>query len=99
MNSIGKNWPRTREARGMLCVEPTLAEPFQGERMARREHQMPSVLRQKGPQPYWYIRYRERVYNQETKRFYKEERWYRIGYCNEMTKREAERVRDQVMAK
>ena len=44
-----------------LTSEPIHAGPSKGERMARREFQMPAVLRQKGPRPYWYIRYRRKV--------------------------------------
>jgi len=77
--------------------EPILAEPFKGQqRMARREHQMPNVLRQDGPKPYWYIRYRQKVLvgrNQISKK----EVWHRLGNCDEMTKREAHRLRDEVL--
>lgn len=64
--------------------------------MARREHQLPSVLRQDGPRPYWYIRYRRKVLvgKNQIKR---EERWHRLGYCDETTKRQAERLRDDTM--
>ena len=58
--------------------------------MARREYQKPNVLRQDGERPYWYLRYRVRLYN----RFERKEKWQRLGYCDEMTKREAERARD-----
>jgi integrase len=82
----------------MLPAEPNLAEPSQGERMARREHQLPSVLRQDGLRPYWYIRYRVRVLigKNQTRRI---ERWNRLGYCDEIGKRQAERLRDQIMQK
>jgi integrase len=66
--------------------------------MARREHQLPNVLRQDGTRPYYYIRYRVRVLNQKTTRFERKERWHTLGYCDEITKREAERARDRVMA-
>ena len=64
--------------------------------MARREHQLPNVLRQDGPRPYWYIRYRVRVLvtRNEIRR---EEKWNRLGYCDEMGKRQAERRRDEIM--
>lgn len=64
--------------------------------MVRREHQLPNVLRQEGPRPYWYIRYRIRILNQQTGRFERKEKWQNIGYCDEMTHREAERHRDNV---
>src|SRR5437764_1393686 len=48
-------------SRGNLTAESVLAGPFTGERMARREHQMPSVKRSGGKRPYFYIRYRVRV--------------------------------------
>jgi len=80
----------------MLSVERTLAEQFHGERMARREFQMPSVLQHDGPRPYWYIRYRRKmlVGRNEIRR---EEKWHRLGYCDEMTKREAERRGSEVL--
>jgi hypothetical protein len=64
--------------------------------MARREHQMPNVLRQEGPRPYWYLRYRVKVLvgKNEIKR---QEKWHRLGYCDDMTKREAKRLRDEIM--
>jgi hypothetical protein len=65
--------------------------------MARREHQLPSVLRQKGTRPYWYIRYRGRVLNNETSEFERKEKWHNLGYCDEISKREAERLRDELL--
>lgn len=80
----------------MVDAEPTLAAPFNGGRMARREFQMPSVQRQEGPRPYWYIRYRIKVLvgkNQIARR----EKWHTLGHCDEMSKREALRLRDEIM--
>ena len=65
--------------------------------MARREHQMPTVLRQEGPRPYWYIRIRVRILNQETGEFERKEKWQDLGYCGEITQRQAERLRDDVV--
>lgn len=64
--------------------------------MARREHQLPNVLRQDGPRPYWYVRYRVRVLigKNQTRRV---EKWHRLGYCDEIGKRQAERLRDDVL--
>ncbi len=64
--------------------------------MARREFQMPSVLRHKGRKPYWYIRYRRKVLVGEDQ-IKREEKWHKLGYCDEMTKREAQRLRDDIM--
>ncbi len=64
--------------------------------MARREYQNPKVKLQKGPRPYWYIRYRVWVFVDKNERKRKEKR-HLLGYCDEMTKREAERVKDEVM--
>jgi integrase len=64
--------------------------------MARREFQMPSVLRQEGPRPYWYIRYRRKVLVGKD-RIERREAWHRLGYCDEMTKREARRRREEVL--
>src|SRR5438094_6287895 len=81
---------------GMVPLKPILAAPFEGGRMARREHQMPKVLRQEGPRPYWYVRYRVKVLvgKNQIKR---QEKWHRLGYCHEMSKREANRLRDRIM--
>jgi hypothetical protein len=62
--------------------------------MARREYQKPNVLRQHGERPYWYLRYRVRLRNEQTKKSERKEKWQRLGHCDEMTKREAERARD-----
>lgn len=64
--------------------------------MARREFQMPSVLRQEGPRPYWYIRYRVKVLTGKNQ-IRRKEKWHKLGYCDEMTKREALRLRDELM--
>ncbi len=66
--------------------------------MAKREHQMPSVLKQDGDRPYWYVRYRVRILNRETKKFERKEKWHRLGDCDRTSKRQAERLRDQVVA-
>jgi len=66
--------------------------------MARREYQRPNVQRHDSPEPYWYIRYRVRVYNEEKRRFERKEKWHRLGNCKDMTKRQAEREGDRVMA-
>jgi integrase len=67
--------------------------------MARREHQMPNVLRQEGPRPYWYIRIRVRILNQETGEFERRKKWQNLGYCDEITRRQAERLRDEVVGR
>ena len=64
--------------------------------MARREFQMPSVLRYEGRRPYWYIRYRRKVLV-ERDQIEREEKWHKLGYCNEISKREAQRLRDGIM--
>ena len=62
--------------------------------MARREFQMPSVLRYEGRRPYWYIRYRRKVLV-ERDQIEREEKWHKLGYCNEISKREAQRLRER----
>jgi len=57
---------------------------------------MPNVLRQEGPRPYWYVRYRVKVLVGKN-RVKRQDKWHRLGYCDKMGKREAERVRDQIM--
>ena len=64
--------------------------------MARREFQMPSVLKRDGPRPYWYIRYRRKVLAGKND-IRREEKWHRLGYCDEITKREALRRREEIM--
>ena len=56
--------------------------------MAKREFQMPSVLQHGGPRPYWYIRYRQKVLVGKDQ-IERKERWHTLGYCDEVTKREA----------
>ena len=81
----------------ILPSELTLAAPFSlGGRMARRSFQMPNVLRQEGPRPYWYIRYRINVLV-GTNQVDRDEQWHPLGYCDEMTEREAEGLRDEIM--
>jgi integrase len=64
--------------------------------MARREFQMPCVLRQEGPRPYWYIRYRRKVLvgKDEIER---KEVWHTLGDCDQITKRQAQRLREEIM--
>jgi len=64
--------------------------------MAKREFQMPSVLQHDGPRPYWYIRYRQKVLIGKDQ-LERKEIWHPLGYCDEMTKREAMRLREQVL--
>jgi integrase len=64
--------------------------------MARREFQKPSVLRQKGPRPYWYIRYRVKILVGKN-HIQRKERWDQLGYCDQMSKREARRLCDEIM--
>jgi integrase len=64
--------------------------------MARREFQMPNVLRHDGSQPYWYIRYRQKVLVGKN-RIERKEVWHRLGDCDQITKRQAMRLRDEVM--
>jgi len=67
--------------------------------MGRREFQNAKVKLQKGPRPYWYIRYRLRVFVEKNEKKRIEKR-HVLGYCDEgMTKREAERLKDEVMRK
>ena len=64
--------------------------------MARREFQMPAVLRQQSARPYWYIRYRRKllVGKNEIER---KEVWHTLGSCDAITKRQAQRLRDDIM--
>src|SRR2546425_5148889 len=97
MKLSGQSYSRNQlDRRAMLAPEPTLAGPFQGERMARREFQTPSVLRQEGPRPYWYIRYRRKVLVGKNE-IERKEVWHTLGSCDQITKRQAQRLRDEVM--
>lgn len=63
--------------------------------MSRREFQMPAVLRQKTGRPQWYIRYRRKVLvGDKTER---KEVWQTLGSCDTISKREALRMRDEIM--
>jgi hypothetical protein len=64
--------------------------------MARREFQMPNVLRHDGLQPYWYIRYRRKVLVGKNQ-IERKEVWHRLGDCDQITKRQAMRLRDEIM--
>ncbi|MCL4841280.1 MAG: tyrosine-type recombinase/integrase [Bryobacteraceae bacterium] len=86
------------DPRARLVTRPTFAEPFQGERMARREFQRPEVLKHEGPRPYWYVRYRVKTLTGPHQVARKEKRQW-LGNCDEMTKRQAERLRDEIMRK
>jgi len=66
--------------------------------MARREFQRPNVLKHEGPRPYWYIRYRVKVLTGPNQIERKEKRHW-LGNCDEITKREAERLCEQIMGK
>jgi len=59
---------------------------------------MPNVKRQNGPRPYWYIRYRIRIFNEQTGKFERKEKWHTLGYCNEMTISQPKRQRDELLA-
>ena len=63
--------------------------------MARREFQMPAVLRQKTQRPQWYIRYRRKVLVGD--QIERKEVWQTLGSCDTITKREALRMRDEIM--
>jgi integrase len=66
--------------------------------MARREFQKPQVLKHEGRRAYWYVRYRVKVLTAPGQ-FEREEKWHQLGYCDEMTKRQAERLRDEILRK
>jgi len=64
--------------------------------LAKREFQNPQLLRHDGKRPYWYIRYRIRVVDDEGK-IIRKEVWHPLGNCDEVTKREALRERARVL--
>ena len=64
--------------------------------MARREFQMPGVLRHEGPRPYWYIRHQRKVLVGKNQ-IERKEVWHKLGDCDQITKRQAQRIRDEVM--
>jgi hypothetical protein len=64
--------------------------------MARCEFQMPDLLRHDGPQLYWYIRYVPEVLD-EKNRIERKEVWHRLGDCDQITKRQAMRLRDEII--
>jgi integrase len=77
-------------------------DPLEGERMARREHQQPSVLERQGKHGLeYYIRYRVRVLKTDGNGkpvIKRKEKWLSLGLCSKITKRQAERERDKIMA-
>jgi integrase len=54
------------------------------------------MLRHGGKRPYWYIRYRIRVIDDDGK-IVRKEVWHPLGNCDELTKREALRQRARVL--
>jgi integrase len=66
-----------------------------GARMARREYQNPPLKKSKGPRPFWYIRYRRKVL--QGKNIVRVQKQQSLGYCDEVGKREAERLRDEIL--
>lgn len=68
--------------------------------MARREFQMPSVLRRQGKHgEEFYIRYRVKVLRviDGKPKLTRREKWHTLGLCSEMTERAAKRQRDEIM--
>lgn len=68
--------------------------------MGRRRYQQPSVFRTKGKRPMWYFRAREdtkRTRNGDLTVERAENRHY-IGYVDEMTKQDAKKRRDEMLA-
>jgi integrase len=100
MQSGPNSGPTPNHAGTPGCVivpsESTFVGPFNGERMARRQHQDPKVLQSKGANPFWYIRYRRSVLVGKNQLKRKEVK-HHLGYCSELTKREAQRRRDEIM--
>ena len=64
--------------------------------MARREFQMPGVLKSEGARPYWYIRYRRKVLVGKNQ-IDRKEVWHTLGDCDKITKRQAQRLREEIM--
>jgi len=58
---------------------------------------MPNVQRSRGKRPYFYVRYRVRVLVGRNQ-FERKEKQHFLGYCDEMSKREAERQRDAILS-
>ena len=58
--------------------------------------QMPCVLRQEGPRPYWYVRYRRKVLVGKNG-IERREVWHTLGDCSKITKRQAQRLRDEIL--
>ena len=71
--------------------------PFQEGSVPRRRYQMPSVLKEVNcRRPYWFIRYRMDRLTDANKTTRAETRKM-LGYCDEIGKREAERIRNEVL--
>lgn len=85
-------------ARGVSLA--VLTSPLEVDTVARREYQNPSILERTGANgPEWYIRYRVRVLEMVDGKplVTRREKWYVLGLQKGMTKRQAERKRDEIM--
>jgi integrase len=72
----------------------------EGERMARREWQNPSVLeRNSAAGPVWYIRYREKKLTADNGQMTvrRVEKWETLGSCAKMSKHQAERAAAKIL--
>src|ERR1700733_7180957 len=80
--------PSTHPLSGILPSREEL------ERLGRRRHQHPSVLKTKAKRPQWYIRVMVEVIvdRNETER---KEDWVYLGFCDEIGIQEAKKIRDE----
>ena len=68
--------------------------------MGRRRYQQPSILKTSGKRPMWYFRARvDAITSKGGQKGIErpEERFY-VGYCDEMTKQEAKKQRDEILS-
>lgn len=70
--------------------------PREMEHMARRRYQHPRVHRTKAVRPQWYFRARVDVLT-DSRKIGRKEKTYYLGFCDEVGKRDAEKLRDTIL--
>lgn len=91
---------RSKQNAAPMLQHAAVLSPLEVDTVARREFQSPNVLARVGTKgPEWYVRYRVRVVESKDGKpvLARREKWVPLGLQKEMTKRQAERRRDEIM--
>lgn len=91
---------RSKQNAPPMLQHALVISPLEVDSVARREFQSPNVLERVGTKgPEWYVRYRVRVVDTKDGKpvLARREKWVFLGLQREMTKRQAERRRDEIM--